>query len=187
MSKALFQYPEPTSSPNPKDVSIEHYIRPNFDNMISPLSSTNFSIEYLEKERKARKKIRYLLDEQAQINELLADENEILGIQQKSLLKLLITKDKQLESLAASLTSTLNTSATYRETFNCETQTFLFENLERIFHRKIKSAWKQLELGSWINLKEKMNDEINKSRHVYGFMYLNRNIKRHEHKTLEMA
>lgn len=71
--------------------------------MLSPLSSINFSPRSLEKERVARKRMRTLLEEQADINEVLADENEILGVQQKSLLQLLVTKDRQLQGFLASV------------------------------------------------------------------------------------
>ncbi|CAG9316701.1 unnamed protein product [Blepharisma stoltei] len=185
MAKSLCQYPEFSSSPEHNDILRDRYSRPNFDAMLSPLSSTNFSIENVEKERKARKKIRYLLDEQAIINEQLADENEILNVQQKSLLKLLITKDKQLESLAASLSSTLNTSENFKEMDNCETQTIIFDGIERIITRKLKSAWKRFELGTWAKIKERMEDQLKIEKMNFGAMYLKHILVKNHQKNIE--
>lgn len=115
------------------------------DELISPIShisTSHLSIEYFERERKARKRLRQLLDEQAELNDGLIDENEILNIQQKHLLQLLITKDKQLESLTASLMSTSldNTLPVHSETTSTFTQTQSPELLCSLFQRRISNA-----------------------------------------------
>lgn len=62
------------------------YSRPDFDDAISPLDSGIFSFDALQKEKVARKKMRSLIEEQADLNEALFDENETLELQQKSLI-----------------------------------------------------------------------------------------------------
>lgn len=75
------------------------YTRPDFDDCVSLLDSGVFSFDALEKEKFQRKKLRALVEEQADLNESLADENEALELQQKSLLQLLLSKDKQIDTM----------------------------------------------------------------------------------------
>mmetsp|Transcript_23264 Transcript_23264/g.26395 ORF Transcript_23264/g.26395 Transcript_23264/m.26395 type:complete len:1389 (+) Transcript_23264:288-4454(+) len=56
----------------------------------------DLSDQTIVRERKARKRLRTLLDEQSDINESLMEENSCLAAQQQSLLELLQDKDRQL-------------------------------------------------------------------------------------------
>ena len=83
------------------------YVRPNFDEELSPLNSLSFDPAAVDKERKARKALRALLEQQADINEYLFDENLELAGNQRALLGLLQARDRQLESLSTTAGSVL--------------------------------------------------------------------------------
>lgn len=121
------------------------YTRPNYGNILSPIQSDQYSLEIYEKERKARKRIRRLLNEQTEINDALADENDLLTQQQESLVQLLSNKDRQLQSLAASLNSS-SISSLKQKISGCTkgAQTFELEGLKNLFVGREKRAWKKL-------------------------------------------
>ena len=83
------------------------YVRPNFDEELSPLNSLSFDPAAVDKERKARKTLRLLLEQQADINENLSDENQELSSNQRALLGLLQARDRQLESVSTTAGSVL--------------------------------------------------------------------------------
>ena len=141
-------FPLLTDSPI-RDYVNDPYIRPNFDDFLSPLSSANFSSEVYLKEKKARKRLRELLEEQADINETLADENEILVVQQKSLLKLLITKDKQLQKIAAYGCSMNTTTSCTQEAINYPSVFSGLEKVERFFTGRLRTCFRRIEKTKW--------------------------------------
>ena len=69
----------------------------------SPKSSTSLPSCHNEKEQRARAAIRKLLEDEANKNEELGEENDLLEKQIKSLVRLLVEKDEKLSNLKTSI------------------------------------------------------------------------------------
>jgi len=138
--------PQFSDSPIRSDVlDFSNYTRPNYSDILSPIQSDQYSLEIYEKERKARKRMRRLINEQTEINEALADENDLLTRQQESLLQLLSNKDRQLQSLAASLNSSSISSLKQKISGSSKgSQTYRLDCLKNLFLSRVKRSWKKL-------------------------------------------
>jgi DNA repair exonuclease SbcCD ATPase subunit len=139
-----FACPQLTESPlrgHSRDFG--NYTRPNYSDILSPIQSDQYSLEIYEKERKARKRMRRLINEQTEINDTMAEENDLLSKQQESLLQLLSNKDRQLHSLAASLNSSSISSLKQKISGSSKAaQTYRLDNVRSAFVGLIRRAWR---------------------------------------------
>lgn len=122
----------------------------DYDEMVSPLVSRSLS---MEKERVARRRMSELLGKQGEINEILVNENEQLAAQQKTLLKLLTTKDKQLDYITASFQSIHPTDASSDRRITVPVAVAFF-SVEKILKNRVRMAFKEIEKFKWRQMKE---------------------------------